>query len=398
MSAAAAPRLYFKIAPETVAPVVCPSCGEHYRATYSKPADAEGEPWYEPHTLSCAHTLCGVCWQGVEVSETPTCPVCRKAYTGSSVNTTLGDYSEQVYQIQVAQADGTIVELLGESEAKAKAASTGPSTPEEAAQLAALKAELLQLMEVCRNGAKRFSQAADRAALEKERLLRLKDESVAKVTADTDAYIKGMEEHRDKYIAMARAEFARKKALLEPQMEALKKQAAERAALVAAHNAAAAAAGGAGGEEGKAAEPFKLPPPEIVPCVPPVVVIVNKLKTLIDRIPSMIRVKEISVDASKSVVEGPGLTRFVAGESPAAAAQNVFTVTCNDQDGKLIEWIAPFDPLVKLGGEIIDPTVVVTSPGVLQITYTVPEGIATTQLAVTVCGVPLTGSPFTINA
>jgi len=384
---AAAPAAHYKIDARTATPVICPSCGNHFRA-----AGTDNEPF----TLSCAHSLCGECYHGIELAETPTCPVCRKAFTSATPNHTLGEYAEAVYLAMSGEGPSAEFVLDGEGNRVPRPPSPprAPLSEEEVKERDRLKAEILHYAEICRKGAERFAAAAERAIKEKNRMIRLKDQSIEKLNADTDAFIAALEEHRDKYIAMARAEFERKKALLEPQMEDLKKQAAERAALVAAHKAAAA---GAGGDESKAGE-FQLPPPKIVPCVPPIVQIVTKLGSLIERIPTMIRVKETIFDAAKSTIEGPGLSRFVAGTSPAAAAANVFTVTCNDSEGNIIPWIEPFDVSVKLGSEPTEATAVVTAPGVLSVSYTVPAGVATAQLGVSISGVPAAGSPFTINA
>ena len=78
---------------DAVLPVLCPSCAEHFRAGDG----ASQPPRPVPHRLPCAHCICILCLDVLEMSEHLFCPVCARPALPHQADLALAAYAEEVF-------------------------------------------------------------------------------------------------------------------------------------------------------------------------------------------------------------------------------------------------------------------------------------------------------------
>jgi len=106
------------------------------------------------------------------------------------------------------------------------------------------------------------------------------------------------------------------------------------------------------------------------------------------------RLQRFEVDAARSSVSGVGLTTFAKG----GAARNIIRVTCMDINGDLAEWATLEDAdvdMTKNGAAWEVASVVLTDPGVVEVSYVVDEdGLEEMEVGVSLRGVMVPGGPW----
>ena len=402
----------------TASPVLCPSCGEHFRKPPSKSA---------PMTLACHHNICLECFDAVELATTTgdvRCPLCSGPAGTASLNRGLAIYAEEVY-VALRKAAGEAVEaddILAEGldvpavfrvpltncrehveqqleyfclkEMKALCGEclpghAGHEVKHSQRDAAFLADKLRELVARCRVQSQALAAKSARINAAKDAMQRRADKSAVEFQESVTKLRGALVERRDQLIAEANAACEVYRKVLAAHAAEMGEAATEAKAAVAGVDAAKAsgvpsqmaAAMDTASRVKKAVDTV-----EPVPRAPTVVDIVVNKDAIIQAINDCLRVRQLKVDGDGFVVAGQGLQHYKAGNDDAARAQNVVSVTIKDTQGVGIEDLFESDVGLRAtatgagaGAATVDVPLTVLNAevaggGRIDISYAVPAG------------------------